>query len=429
MLIQREEAGQNGSVLLAAICLLVTLGALGAAHFAVVQSSFKQSKYFALQSYLHQYAQSGVALAIHDFDNYVTDSAGNIGTTEWSTSDDVGADGAADTLDEGEADGIPTPGEPNLAPADIGPADLGIKLLVSVYPTPYVGVFRIVSTCFNEESQFTTQRAYRNTLAKFTLPSTIYVNPDIQVSFGEDPGTSIRIDSADQSDKSPKGKETLLAMATSAGETPGDNLFALLCQVPATEGVQLVDGSGTPSIGEIEGVNFAEVFDSFRGKATVHLQPGDYSDLSLGCLTDSESLEVQDTTLMGSEVNTSKLTKMSTKVEDGKITEEAAESRMGLSQVYVDGDLMLRGNAGRALIIVNGALNIVGPCQFEGILIVRGDVKLQGEGDGITIQGGLMVDGASLEMTGKVNIVYNSGVLEHLTERVRSYVPLYYTED
>ena len=440
---RRERDG--GTVLLLALVVLLLLGALGGAQVAVAKRNIEQADYFLLQSELFQYAESGVALAIHDFDNFISGSQGNIGTDNWSEVDDVGADGLPGTLDEGEQDGMPTPGEPNLAPAPIGPASLGGNLLVTVYPTPYVGVFRIVSTCFADDGAVTVERVYRNELADFEIPAPIYANPDVQIVLGED--AHVLLDSNDHLLDGGAGEGAAVpGLVTEQGSKEGDNLFGLLAQLtapalaPADDddhadelyaagGIEIRGLDSSPSVGEYDGMSFTAIFDSFRGKATRHLAPGSYVDPDLGVFATSDDMDALDESLMGEDVETRSMVTMlqSMNLSDG--VQDYIDDMAGLVVVYVDGDLKLSGELGRGLLVVNGSLSLSGPAKFDGVIVVRGDVRLAGGPDeGITIHGGLMMDGAFLELTGKTSILYSSELLKNFKSEVRNYTPLFYTE-
>jgi hypothetical protein len=57
----------------------------------------------------------------HDYEVYFWDTSndGIDNNKNWTSADDLGADGEAGTFDQGEGDGLPTPGEPNLDVKDI----------------------------------------------------------------------------------------------------------------------------------------------------------------------------------------------------------------------------------------------------------------------------------------------------------------------
>src|SRR5262245_5547784 len=117
-------SSEQGTILLLCVLIIFFLGALGAAFTAVVQKNVAQGRFFSNLGALRRYAESGVNLALHELSYNVSGGDGQIGTELWTATEDSGRDGQPATSDEGERNGIPTPGEPNLAAVPIGPAGM-----------------------------------------------------------------------------------------------------------------------------------------------------------------------------------------------------------------------------------------------------------------------------------------------------------------
>src|SRR2546422_5298709 len=126
----QERGRELGNVLVVSFLLVTLLTALATAHFATVQKNSRQSNFLNSLGDLRHYAETGIRLAIHELTFAVGGGDGNIGTELWTAAADVGRDGIAGTGDEGEGDGIPTPGEPSLIAASIGPGAQDMGLLV-----------------------------------------------------------------------------------------------------------------------------------------------------------------------------------------------------------------------------------------------------------------------------------------------------------
>src|SRR5262245_53015044 len=124
--------------------VLLLMGGLTTALFVTAFADTKASVFYSDRSELRQYAEDGLSLALMEL-NYGTGGGdGKIGTELWTLANDLGKDGKAATKDEGEGDKIPTPGEPNLTAASIGPTSEGIRLLVRTEDTAWTGTKRIV---------------------------------------------------------------------------------------------------------------------------------------------------------------------------------------------------------------------------------------------------------------------------------------------
>jgi len=166
-------------VLLLSLLLVTLLAALATAHFATVQKNASQSVQVNDLGDLRRYAESGAHLALHELMYDVGGGDGLIGTELWTGANDLGRDGKPSTNDEGEGDGIPTPGEPNLVSSPIGPANQGVNFLVYIEDSAWPKVKRIVSTAFNSR-YYAVLEVYAKEEAN-TIPSVgaIYVEPDV----------------------------------------------------------------------------------------------------------------------------------------------------------------------------------------------------------------------------------------------------------
>src|SRR5436190_20161675 len=118
----RITARERGNILLVSFLLVTVMVGLATAHFTVVQKNTHLSTFVNTLGDLRRYAETGVRLAIHEMTYRVGNADGNIGTELWTAASDLGRDGLPSTGDEGEGDGFPTPGEPNLVAAPVGPA-------------------------------------------------------------------------------------------------------------------------------------------------------------------------------------------------------------------------------------------------------------------------------------------------------------------
>src|SRR5262245_26558451 len=122
---RQEARHEEGNILISVFLLLLVIAALVSSNVLVVQKNSRQSVFFDHLGQLKRYADSGVNLAIHELRFGVGLGDGMIGTEMWTPADDTGRDGMPATGDEGEGDGIPTPGEGNLRPVPCGPPSLG----------------------------------------------------------------------------------------------------------------------------------------------------------------------------------------------------------------------------------------------------------------------------------------------------------------
>jgi len=390
-----------------------------AGHFAVLQKSQQQSAFFLGRSDLYQYAESGLALGIHDLQHNQSGHRGNIGTERWTPLSDVGRDGVLGTLDEGEQDAIPTPGEPNVQPAAVGPDGSGLGLLVSVHPTPYVGVFLLVSTCIGRDSYVTIERVYAANPLKVTSGSALSVAPETRLLFNgirearkqetRKPGggaplaaalssaakavSTFLLDGADHDISGALNKDgaAVFGIVTRPGDSDGTNKAVILSQIPEEAHVRILGSGGPPSVGESPDCEAEKVYNLLKEHVTERLSPGNHQNLVL-----------------------------------------SPQAAGQLPVALVEGDLDLGGvSAGTGALLVEGSFTVSGAFSFQGLVVVRGDVELDKATGGVQILGALMADGSSIAFGGSTKILYSSAALLSLEQSItrgRSYSPIYYNE-
>jgi hypothetical protein len=373
----REREGERGNVLVISFLLVTLLTALATAHFATVQKSSRQSNFVNDLGDLRRYAETGVQLAIHELTYDVGSGDGNIGTSLWTTANDVGKDGYPSTNDEGEGDGIPTPGEPNLAPASIGPAGLGIGLLVRTADTAWPNVKRIVSTAYNTGAIATVEVYAQAAVKTVAGVGAVYAQPGVVLDLK---GSAFKIDGHDVNPNGTPGPSpTVYGITTAIGTPPGSNASNLSSQVPLKNADQIIGQGSDPSIGESGALDFDRVFNNFKAVSSNVVAPGSYNDVAWG--------------------------------------NNAANS---YEVTYCNGDLTLGGSGkGAGTLIVEGSLTLTGTFDFVGLVIVKGDVRLRGGGGGIHVWGSLMIGQtltaidptADLSLNGTADVWYSSAAL------------------
>jgi hypothetical protein len=395
--LRRAPTAEAGNALLLAILTLSLLLSFSLAHHAVVQKNVQQAGFFEAHSDLHQYAELGIALAIHDLRYNVSGNEGNIGTEDWTLANDLGRDGVAGTGDDGEGDGIPTPGEPNVFAVSVGPTALSAVLAVHVFETGYAGVQRIVATCSNPVSMATAEEYTRRTVIEIPRVSAVFVDPTVALDLK---GKAFRIDGNDHNpDGTPGGGEPLAGITTAIGDSPGENQAALLAQISNKQYDQITGAGGSPSLGEVAGVELEALIAAFRRAQTDSLAPGTYTNQSLGNWS-SGDLRIH----------------------------------------AVDGDLHLSGNShGAGVLIVDGSLTISGSFNFTGLIIVRGDVRLTGGGSGVQVYGSVLVGesitaidvGSDMSVSGTADLFYSSQAMEKVQSLLYDrpvYTTVYYND-
>ncbi len=352
---------ETGNAIILSFLLVVLLTALSFAHFMVVQKNSRQAGFVSDLGKLRRYAESGVSLAIQKLEEGGT-GAGDVGTKLWTAVNDVGKDGRAWTGDEGEGDGIPTPGEPNLTASPLGPAAEGIGLLVSTTDTIWPNVKRIISTASNPDNLATIEVYARGEAMGIPGVGAVYVQPGAVLDFN---GNALRIDGHDTNPDGTRGPgEAVYGLATSLGDPVRSNSDALIDQIPLGRVDQIMGQGGVPSIGETAPVDFDGLFKAFKESRSFQVDPGSYTNVVWG----------NDAT--------------------------------GSYQVtYTKGDVRLSGNGkGAGVLVVDGSLILSGKFQFVGLVMVRGDVRLTGGGSEIHVFGSMMI-GQTLTAIDPVSIL------------------------
>ena len=392
-MIRSSPTKEDGNTLLISVLLLGLLAAFSTAQFAVVRTNIRQASFYMTHSELQKYAESGIEAAVHDLRHSLSEAPGNIGTANWAPIDDLGQDGLAGTYDPGESDGIPTPGEPNVAPVAIGPAELGASLATYVISTG-PGVQRVVATAANADAMVTVESYAQAITATLPRSGALYVSPTVALDLK---GGAFFIDGNDHNvDGTPGPGPARHGLGTSEGANPGDNSAGLLSQIDAQHYDQIVGLGADPSVGEVQGVVFDDVYDGLRAAQTATLSAGTHTDPVLG---DHAS-------------------------GDYPIT-------------FATGDVTLTGQGnGAGVLIVEGSLTLTGQFEFIGLILVRGDIVLKGGGAGVHVYGSVMVgesftavDPDSVGVTGQADILYSSEALSAVEGTMTGgYTTVYYDD-
>ena len=388
----------TGSIILAALLILTLLVALAAAQFVVLQKNVRASSYFLSYSDLKKCAESGIDLAIHDLTYSVSANGGKVGTVDWVPANDVGRDGIGGTSDQGEGDGIPTIGEPNVIPQPIGPSNMGAGIMVHVATTVFPDTWRVVASVGNSEAVATVDTFVRKTIIKVPKVAAVFVDPDVALDLK---GNAFRIDGNDHNvDGTPGPEAAVPGIATFLGTPAGSNQAILLSQIAASNYDQILGAGASPSLGEVDTVDFAGLMDNYKQMATNVLPSGTYTTPSIGNYA----------------------------ANDFKITR-------------VDGDLHLSGTSeGAGVLVVNGSLRVSGQLSFYGIVLVQGDITLVGGGSEIHTWGTVLVgesltavDPAGLEteltVAGTADLFYSSAVLQKIQDILNAKYSVIYYDD
>ena len=390
------RSAERGNVLIITFLLVTLLTALATAHFATVQKNSRQGTFYTDLCDLHRYSETGVRLALHEMTYDVGGADGKIGTELWTAGNDVGRDGLPGTGDEGEGDGIPTPGEPNVFTSPIGPAALGMGLCVYTTNTAWPNVKRIVSTASNRDTLAVTEVYTLSSPQSMPSAGAVYVQPDVLLDLN---GNAFRIDGHDHNPNNTVGPApTVAGIATSVGSPPRSNKTALVNQVPLNRQDQIIGTGPIPSITESGAIDFDALFNAFKASRTNVVTPGTYSNVS---------------TWGDYATNNYKVT-------------------------YCNGDLHLTGTGkGAGILVVEGQLTMSGTFDFTGIVIVRGDVRMTGGGSGVHIFGNLLIGTSltaldpdlDLTLSGTADLYYSSvGIAKAMSMVGATYTILYWNE-
>jgi hypothetical protein len=390
---EQANSRESGNTILFAVLLISMLAALAAAQFAVAQKNMQSSSFFSAYCTLRQCAESGINLGMHDLAYGTSVNKGMIGTANWTLANDYGRDGIAGTSDEGEGDGIPTPGEPTVMPVPIGPAELNAGLIVYSKDSAYPGIQQVVAIAENGDAMATVSTLVRKTVNSIPVNSAVYVNPNVALSLN---GNSFSIDGRnhDMAGNLISGA-AIPGLATEYGSPVGSNKSGLLSQVPSNNYDQILGSGGTPAVDEVSSVDIDSLFEMFKSLTNNNLTPGTHSSAALG-------------------------------------------STSATQVTYVKGDLHLSGQGtGAGVLIVDGSLVMSGKFDFKGIVIVRGDVRLTGGGSGVHILGALMIgqsltaleDTVEVGFAGQANMHYSAEAISNATNALpASYSVVYWDE-
>ncbi len=392
---------QRGHALILSVMALALLAGLSAAQVTSYVKNQQQASFFETRSELRDAAESGLAIAVHDFESGAGE-LGFIGTSAWTTDSDFGADGYPGTLDDGESDGLPTAGEPGVFPVRFGADRFRMRVYTTVVDTAFPNVRRAISTAITDSDQVTVEKLIQTTEA-FTIPKVgaLFVDPGVALDFN---GNAFFISGNDTNPDGSEGSgDDLAALSTEEDpDEPGDNLNSLMSQLDDKTYDQLEGAGGFPSVDESSDIDVNALADQLFAMATP-LEPGDYSSASFG------NWENQDFQLQA-----------------------------------VQGNLTLSGStSGAGILVVDGSLDISGEFQYYGLILVRGDLRLTGGGSQAHVYGAVMVtdsfsaidpsDSGESEVTvnGTADIYYSSQVIDAIQnafQRDPTLSTLYYKE-
>jgi hypothetical protein len=368
-----EDSRESGNAIILSFLVLILLFALSWAQVFIAQKNIQSSNFFHDHEVLRKYAESGVELALHDMSYSLSPNGGNLGTTAWVIANDVGRDGVAATGDEGEGDGVPTFGEPNVTPVPVGEGVSGVGLAVKVFPTAWTNTARVVSTASNGPVWSTVDcYAFRETNLLPRLGA-IYVSKGIAL----DLRGSFSVDGNDRTLDGELTGNAFPGISTDTGDPPGSNLPDLVAQIDPRDQRKVTGLGGTPSVAEAT-IDFPKLFEKYRGMTTQTLAPGTYTDIPLG---NRDEIEV----------------------------------------TYVQGDLHLSGTTrGCGILVVDGSLELTGGFTFEGLVLVSGNIRTSGTGSELKVLGSLMVGQAlanageqgSARSTGAATLAYSSEAMD-----------------
>ena len=371
---RKERSRESGNAIILAFFILVFLFGLAMAQVLLTHKNVQASSFFNDHAELRRYAESGIQLALEDMTGSLSGNNGNIGTVAWVVANDVGRDGVGGTGDDGEGDGIPTIGEPNVVPVAVGESHKNAGLAVHVFPGATPDVARVVSTVSNGNVWSTVDCYARQDSNVLPRVGAIYVSKGVEL----DLRGSFRVDGRDHDlDGDLSGGADFPGIATDTADPAGSNLTYLLTQIEPKNYGKVKGLGGSPSVAETT-LDFPSLFDRFSNLRTQVLEPGTYTDLVLGDRTDVEV-------------------------------------------TYVKGDLHISGsNKGCGILVVEGSLTITGSTSFEGLVLVSGDIKASGTGSEMKVLGSLLVGQSianvdtetSAKSTGAAAISYSSEALD-----------------
>jgi len=383
-------ARENGNALIITLLILALLAAITAAQTTSIHADIKSSNFFYAHSLLRKYAESGIDLSVYDIRFSVTSKPGKIGTASWDKTYDHGRDGQPGTHDEGEGDGIPTPGEPGVYPLQIGPPSLGARLIVWVEDVAGGDIKRLVSTAYSGEALSSVERYVKITF--FTVPriGSLYVNEQTVMQLH---GNSFSIEGRNHSKKGALQSFGHRFGISTRRSASGLNRSAILSQIASGQLDQIYGSDSlfssltSGSVDEVDGVNFTELVTTFTAAKTNDLAPGTYSSPQLGNITTGN-----------------------------------------LQVTHATGPVHLTGQGyGAGVLVVEGDLDITGSFDFYGLVLVTGSLSVRGGGAKVNVYGTTILDqlvnavepDPVTTIAGNAKLAYCSEVLDDIESMMR----------
>ena len=282
-----------------------------------------------------------------------------------------------------------------MVPVSTGPSSFGATLFVWVTDTATPNVSRVVATASNNDATATVDTYTRKNIISIPKVGAVFVDPSVALDLK---GNSFTIDGRDYNTNGTlSGGAPVPGIATAVGSPAGTNKVALLAQVPVKVYDQVIGAGLNPSLGENSSFDLSSIFSTFKAAATQSLAAGTYSSPSLG---DSAA-------------------------DDYRIT-------------YVNGDVQFGGNGiGAGILVVDGSVTITGQFDFDGLVLVKGDVRLSGGGSKTHIYGSMMVEqsitavdtGSDLSVSGSADIRFSSATLDTVSSKLPSTYSILYYDD
>ena len=371
----KRQNKQSGNALILPLLMFFFMVALSSAQFAVVQKNTQQARFMTTHDDLRGYSDSAVHLAVHDLNYSISGNSGNIGMGTWTVANDFGKDGLAATGDYGEGDGLPTIGEPNLAPVNIGPSGLGVSMICYAQDSAWPNVKHVIATTFTADAESTVEVFALSGTITVPKVAAVYIDPNVSLDLK---GNAFSISGLDTNpdDTSGPGPD-LYGIATEDAATAGDNEAAIVDEIPSGQEDQVTGYTPAPCVGEVPYFDVDALFNYFAPHTTNPTSSGTHTSVSWGDLSNP-------------------------------------------TITCVNGDLKLSGTGGGAgVTLVDGDVQFSGEFGWEGMVIARGDVRQVGGGSGVHIYGSLLVtdsitliDDPNVTVNGTADILYSSVALD-----------------
>ena len=276
---------QTGGTLTAVLLILMLLGVFMGVRTLLLQKNMRQSNFYSAKASLRLYATSAVHLSLHDLNLNISGKGGNIGTVNWTPANDVGRDGRAGTRDEGEGDGLPTAGEPNVAPVPVGPPREGNTMIAWVTDTAWSNIKRIVGRAYRDGVETTVEVYGQKGTGSLPMGAT-YLKPGVTVAQYDGDGST----GHDTNPDGTKGPNpSTWGIATDPGATANKNLNTILSKIKLKEQPTVTGTGPSPSIAEADQpLDVNALFDVFKPKATVTYSGGSVQNKYCGTPTKPE---------------------------------------------------------------------------------------------------------------------------------------------